>query len=310
MNIRRTKLIEEFILTSIFMVGMALAFCLIMLTTHCRHTAPNVKTPASDAEQIYYDLVAKRAITFLDRGFVVTKKADGSFKNQGDSLIFTGLLLYGLDCARGNLILPAIIKMIKDRKGGAYRHPDLPDEINIDGLLGLYRGLAKRVTICGDDLIGILQLHNAWVDRNKGILPVGFDFVEKQLTGQNPTASHQAEMEAAAVAWATGVVAQKAACYRIHLGLISMQTAEELGRKTSDEARTKFCFATKGIGMPTVENWCGRSDLSSFIDDFSYNTWQYRHQRCGTWESPDGDDDIQPGIDYLVAYSEMHGSPK
>lgn len=39
--------------------------------------------------------------------------------------------------------------------------------------------------------------------------------------------------------------------------------------------------------MPVVEHFCGRPGLQAWIDAFSFNTWEYAHQRSPVWETPD-----------------------
>ena len=131
------------------------------------------------------------------------------------------------------------------------------------------------------------------------------------ITGLGPKPSKESLKVAAASAatWAAGVVASKSACYRIHLAYLNLKALENLGLPSG---RGAFCKATgklgkpeeTAIGMPLIDHWCGRDGLTEWLDDFKPNVWEYRFQRC-EWEKPDGRSYETPGLDYLVAYSEL-----
>lgn len=297
--------------TTIF-VALTLAAC------HAKpKPAPVVPPPEA---RISYDEARKRLSGFLDRGFVVSH-GGGSDIHQGDALIFTGLALYSLDCATGALSLTGPLQnMIGELNGGLYRHPDIKDQISMDGALGLYLGIAKRVTVCGDgeQWRHFIQIHKAFVDLNGGRLnptadtkmPLDFGYLLDKLAGDGPSATQQAQLEAEIVYWAEAVAHAHAACYRVHLGLTAFQIIEQLGGTVSQAARDNYCAVTKDLQLPTVDHWCGRGGLKEYLDAFRYDTWQYRHQRCPAWEGPDGAGDSHPAVDYLKGWADYYGTPK
>ncbi len=57
----------------------------------------------------------------------------------------------------------------------------------------------------------------------------------------------------------------------------------------------------RGVDIPLIDHKCGRGDLKGWIDAFKFNEWEYRHQRSGKWEQPDGDGDETPGLDLITA---------
>lgn len=270
-------------------------------------------TPDQNAVEKYQE-TAERLNGFLSKGFVVSK-VSGRDEGQGDSLLFSGLALYALDCKAGQPIADAFAKMLKDLDGGVYRHPDFPTtEVSLDGLLGMYRGIIKRVKICGEAELWkpLLKNHRA---RMAYALPAEFNLVAAVLTHQlglndEPDPKRKAMLANEVASWASITKASKSACYRVHLGLLALQEMDELGWTISDTDRGAFAEATKGLNMPTVDHYSGRDGVAAFLSDFKYNEWQYRHQRCGAWETPDGRGMEHPAVDYLVAWADHYGSPK
>jgi hypothetical protein len=41
-----------------------------------------------------------------------------------------------------------------------------------------------------------------------------------------------------------------------------------------------LCDVTRGMDIPTLDDWCGRGDLARWIAGYQYNHWEYRAQRC------------------------------
>lgn len=257
--------------------------------------------------------ITERLPGFLDRGFVVSLY-EGLTMHQGDSLLFSGLALYALSCEDGKPIADGLEKMLKDLDGGAYRHPDQPDrEVSLDGLLGLYRGLAKRVA-CGekDRWAAVMKNHRARVAAS---LPAEFNLVAETLgykLGLNaePDMQRLHSLAVEVTTWSRLVIAGHRACYRIHLGTLALQTMEDMGYKVRDADRAEFAQVTNGIDMPTIDAFAGREALPAYLDHFTASEWQYRHQRCPKWEDPDGAGMQHPGIDYLVGFADLYGSPQ
>jgi len=84
--------------------------------------------------------------------------------------------------------------------------------------------------------------------------------------------------------------------------LVSVKCLTGISSEISDGGRASFCGAAKAADMPTVDHWCSHKDIGEYIDSFEYNQWEYRHQRSGAWETPDGKEGLEtPGLDLLVA---------
>lgn len=250
-----------------------------------------------------YEESAERALTFQDAtGFVITRHEGGQEKHQGDSLLFTGLLVASLDCERGERATQALLDMPPE----LWRHQILAGQpVSLDGALGFYLAAAWRIKMCDER-----DRWRPFLEKHKEVggpdVPLSFGYVRDRLFDEagvpGPFAANQRiRLEQEVGAWARATVLTKQACYRINLGLIAFETLELLGDMVGGG---DFCSATKNVGLPTVDKWCGRNGLGSYISNYKINEYQYRHQRCD-WEDADGggDDgkDEQPGIDYLRA---------
>lgn len=250
---------------------------------------------------------------FLKGGFVVSRWDSGAPEHEGDALLWTGLALGALPCEseEAKTLSVALRAMFADKDGGIYRHPDLADKpASLDGAIGLWWGLAERITRCGEadywrDVIGN---HLRWVKDDGAVVPPYFDYVPELLClesgwcGQEPARQALIGLQRAAVAWALAVKAKEAACYRVHLSFLSLDTVEKLGTRLDPAWRDAFCAATADMGLPTTDNFCGRGGLAAWVDNFEADKWEFRHQRCGAWEEPDGKPGLHtPGVDLLVA---------
>ena len=272
--------------------------------------------PATDIREIYDD-TAKRAVSeFLDHSRIVSRDKNGQPSNVGDSLIFSGLALYGLPCDLGTPIEAQIISEIGSLKGGLMRHPLEPNEASLDGALGLYFGIADRISRCGSSAVWkpAIDLHMAFVDGNHqrlnpksdSVLTKEFDYVLHLLGNKlglrsKPTDDVKLLMGLESAEWARACMVAKKSCFRIHLGLLALKTVEMLGENIPKSVKWDFCDVTRESQMPTVDHWCERGDLKKWIDDFKFDVWEYRHQRCGYFETPDANGNRTPAIDYLVA---------
>lgn len=273
---------------------------------------PTQEQPPPDLTAKRGDVVA-RLPAFLDRGFVVSLK-DGAPQHQGDSLFFSGLALYSLSCKEGKPVADALLAMLTELDGGVYRHPDQKDrEPSLDGLLALYRGVAKRIS-CGEvePWATAMKNHRA---RMAASLPAEFNLVSDTISyklglSDEPDMARLHNLAVEVASWAQLVIAGKKACYRIHLGLLALQGMQDMGYPVSDLDRGKFAEVTNGLKMATIDHFAGRQGLDKFLTEFSYDQWQYKPQRCVIWERQDGDGMAHPGIDYLVGYADLFGSPK
>lgn len=257
---------------------------------------------------------AARLPNFLDRGFVVSR-LNGEAKHQGDSLLFSGLAMYALTREEGQPIADAMLKMLEDLDGGVYRHPDLKDaEPSLDGLLGLYRGIIKRINFYGEAATWAKYMvhHNSRVAAS---LPAEFNLVADTLAfklglREEPDMRRLHTLAVEVTEWARIVIGAKRACYRVHLGLLALQNMEEMGYPVRDDDRAAFAAVTQGAKLVTVDNYAGRPGLEDFLTNFAYNTWQFFPQRCPSWEKNDGDGMEHPAVDFLVGYSDLYGEPQ
>lgn len=252
----------------------------------------------------------------LEDGFVVSKTLEGEVRHEGDSLIFTGLALSALPCDRGTVLEDRLIGMMEETGGAVYRHPRLSDKASLDGLLGLYLGVSSRLKNCQshDRWRGVMALHRDWMNQSKGqinphdnaYLTPGFDYLKDLLfhrldLGEEPTKARRRILEHMLSGWALAVTTQKAACYRVNLAQMTYEATENLGGQVTGDSKDYFCSVTKKLQLPLVDHWCGREGLVEYIQTFNENEWEYRHQRCPAWESPDGGGLVTPAVDFIKA---------
>jgi hypothetical protein len=269
---------------------------------------------------MFQDTVDRLAV-FDDQGFIVSRLKDGSPEHRGDALLWTGLALGTLPCDNQTALSLArgLRTMFRDLDGGVYRHPALPDKASMDGAIGLYWGLAKRSRRCSEEgywadfaatHLKFLETHEVFRlnPSDPSSLTPFFDYLPRLLVAETaqenpPPRAMLLGMQQLTVAWTLATKAQRASCYRIHLALLSLETVETLGVSLDAAWRDAFCAAaTADLGLPTVDNFCGREGLVSWVDDFEEDKWEYRHQRCSAWETPDGKPGLKtPGVDLLVA---------
>ncbi len=298
----------------------------LLIAVSCSHAParqePDVE-PSPEVIEAYNNASQRLVDGFLEDNWVVSRHPDGSPEHQGDSLIWTGVALAALDCARGDAIADHLREVITHLDGALVRYEPLGEyeggrEISLDGAIGLYYGIASRIVRCPLEATAwhpVLDLHRSYLIAHnykfnaaaEATLPPGFDYVFDSLAhslglADRPNDNGQVGFENQMALWALGVNATHAAAYRVNLALLSIQTLEFLGMPATSNGRDAFCSATKGMDIPTVDSWCSRADLKTWIASFVPNQWEYRHQRAGAWETPDGKDDTTPGLDLLIAY--------
>lgn len=255
--------------------------------------------PASDADAALYTAVAGALPQFLDHGGWVVSR--GANTNEGDSLFFSGLAMYGLTCADGEPIAAALEAQMKT--GVLVRYPGNKDSVSLDGQLGLYRGIAYRVMHCAETA----RWHDAMAAAKLDTLTLGYDAVRQDLLAKVGLADHGADgtlaarLEADSLGEARAANTGHIACFRLHFSLVALQTREDLGGKISELGRAAFCDAARGTRIATLEHFCGRDDLAAYVGAFKRDVWIYAHQRCPGWETPDAKGDREPGTDALVA---------
>lgn len=251
-------------------------------------------------------------------GFIVSRyDGDGTAEHQGDSLIWSGVALASMPCAAARPIADGLRDMVSAQQGGLYRHPSLPESVSLDGAVGFYYGLADRLKRCGDaaDWKETALELDAFADENGTAINAAsdaklipeFTFARDAALSMagargKPHGSRLATLEAQVVGWAKAAKAAKASCFRIHVGWLALRTAETAGYSLTAAGKASFCAITDGLSLPIIDHWCGRDGLLSYLDSFQYNQWEYRHQRCPAWETPDGRPGLNtPAVDRLAA---------
>lgn len=282
--------------------------------------------PSTPNVQELYDMASQRLTDgFVDRGWVVTRKPDGSPEHVGEGLIWSGVAMAAMTCEKGSDLELRVQEVITRWGGGLVRYEPLGEyagggEVTLDGALGLYYGIASRIARCpgsADSWRPVIEMHLDYLSRTGGrfnqnsssTLAGDFDYVLSSIadrlsidwTGRLSHSGLQTLMVELS-GWAAVVNATHKAAFRINLAFITIQTIEVLGIAIPEEGRNRFCAATRGVDIPTVDHWCGRKDIRDWINHFTFNLWEYRHQRSGSWEGePDADGDQTPGLDLLVA---------
>lgn len=283
---------------------------------------PNIVDSNEAIIQKYAEAI-NRLPRFLSDGiWVVSLTPNGNITNEGDGLIFSGLAMAALPCdGIGRQVSEGLAKAITDSGGQLYRHPTLRDKISLDGALGLYRGVLHRVLMCGDGSTWNIpiKLHYDYVkshdyrmnDASEALLEMEFDFILDALAArmglrEAPSTARSAILIAEVTEWARIVLAAKAGCYRVHLGYQVVRMLDELGFEPNKLQRSLFCGAATGGDLPLSDHYCGMGLLLQFIEQFKYNEWEYRHQRCGTFETPDAQGWETPGLDLILAIKEAY----
>lgn len=281
---------------------------IILILSSCGQASPDSpakQDPAPIAER-YHGAVA-RLDSMLDQGWVVSRHEDGTADDLGDSLLFTGIALAALPCEHDS----PFYKAFPD--GKLYRHPGIPNEFSLDGAIGFYFGIASHISRCGssDKWNSAYQPH---AENDYSEVPKEFTFIKDSLAFRlglrgEPSSDRRTILEIEIVSWAKATMSSHSACYRVHLGWLAMRTMELLDVGPSHNGRNAFCAASDGADLPVVDNWCGRGNLIQWVDEFQFDQWGYRHQRCPDWDTQDGNGKTQPGVDYLIGIRESYNIP-
>lgn len=300
----------------VLLAALALAACSNV------EARPEPRDPADPIPALYVE-AADRAVEMLDEHGMVVCYENGEAACKGDSLIFSGLAMFALDCTRANVIDDALRAMLGELGGGLWRHPDRSKEASLDGALGLYRGVQARIQRCygaRSSWAASWRLHLAFLAATRslnpsgdGEMPLDFDAVPDAIgaeLGLNGRVSQDRINSLAfeVAVWADAVVSQQASAYRIHLGLIALQTLEALGYEVGTIYRNRICHVTRGADLATVDHWCGRG--TSFVETFAYDAWEFRLQRAAWEGSPDGNGRKTAAIDLLVYMRDVYSLPE
>lgn len=308
--------------------------CLLILTGCGKMSSKHPADPQEDATdpivQEFDEASARLDSGFLADGWVVSRDSNKAPQHAGDSLLWTGLWIGAAKCDQAQESETALQEMIRKHDGGLTRYrDDQPEfqeykggrEVTFDGAIGLYVGVAQRVTRCPETIpswLDVMTIHKEFLDAHHGRLnanvdagvPPGFDLVfdllMARLSGDSdPSDVHKriGVLMGEASSLGASANASHSPAYRVHLALIAIQALETMGQLIPESYRSGplgFCAMTRGINMPTLDHWCGRSDVKDWIAQFKYDEWEFRHQRSGSWEKPDGQGFETPGLDLLV----------
>lgn len=315
------------ILDAIDVIAFFVFMTIVALNLGACGKAKDKEDPAAPTDQSrdVFNQAADRLVSMLDDGWVVSRTAGGDAEHKGDALIWSGVAMAALDCERGAVVEKAMFDMLDTDLDGAvgnlFRHPDLVDQVSMDGALGLYLGIASRLKRCPES-------SGAWAARFKphaervaedstlnarseATIPPYFDYLTAAVAwrlgvGNEPSSGRLRALEQEVAGWALTVRAAKKPCFRIHLGYLSLAVAEGLGIEISAAGRNAFCANSAGTDLPLVDHWCGRGDLAAWTEAFTFNRYEYAHQRCPAWEAPDAGDLKTPGLDLLIAMREAY----
>lgn len=277
---------------------------ILALLAACGHKDPSKPDAPDGVPHIPYGEASQRLLTMLDDGWVVSRNQDGTARDLGDSLIFTGIAMGAIDCASGSVPEAALVKMLQERNGGVYRHPSIPDDYSLDGLLGLWWGIAHRTARCPETKAiwaSLLPAHAAAVDVEPFFGVVRAQVMANLGVGAAPTVGERGTLGSEVAGWAFTVVSQRAAAYRLHLGFLSLDVVD------APKGKDSFCALVPKAKIALLEHFCGRGGLAEWTAGFAYNRYVYAFQR-GDWEGPDGAPET-PAIDLLVALSVLYPSP-
>ncbi len=277
------------------MIKFVAALCLLAA---CARASSAEQEPGTDPLRERFAAAETRLLEMTSPpGWVVSRYDSGEIEHTGDSLIWTGMAMGVLSCEGGQAPEAALLTMLEETGGTAYRHPsEAHREPSLDGQLGFYWGVSERVTRCP-------ETKARWAKAMASHRPLNLappfslvlDALKHQLDmGPAPSAIRLDGLAGVVSAWASVVVASKEAAFRIHLGLLALEMVQHAPPST-------YCAVTKGIGMPTVDHFCGRSGLVEWIDDFEFNRYEMALQRA-KWESADGRPGLNtPAVDLLAA---------
>jgi len=272
----------------------------------------------------YNEILRRLHTTHLERGWVVSRNTSGGYEHEGDSLLWTGIVVGCGGNAVGGVCLDTLRDCVLANRGALYRfEPSLLSEsylnreISFDGFAGVLFGLALRLKLYPQDAEKIrfvwktyrdyCEGHGGVLHPNTGVfVPVFFEYAValmdfKMGMGQMPRPSAKRIHEAACSAWVSLTNLSRKSAYRVHLAFLMLIVCDILGDPVSRHGWEAFKMASAGMDIPMLDWWLGRRTAASWLDTFEYNQWEYRHQRGG-YEEPDGDGLETHGVDFLVMY--------
>ncbi len=273
------------------------------------------------------ELQSRLTSRFLENGYVVSRDDRGNSEHEGDSLIWTGLALAVLPCDVGQPIENAVIRSVRSHDGAFVRIEPLPssmegNETSRDAETGAMFGFTMRALRCPASrpaLQSAWDLHHDFVTSHGDKLyqgsnlnfqmNPGFRFIWDLTSngmgvGSKPSKLSLAAFEAAMIISSKSIRSQKSACYPTHLSTLMAIVATKLGMPINELTKREFCHDTRGVGLPLTDWYCGADNAKDYLGSYQRNQYEYRHQRCSDWESPDVDPGHEtPGLDFLMMKS-------
>jgi len=287
-------------------------FLLLLIIFSCSQKEADRSPILSESLDNKYLEIATRSMLMSENDWIVSRDSENNVISEGDSLIWSSVFWGSMPCDFESPLLYAFAD------GSLYRFPTLKDKISMDGVLGFYFGLAEHIARCGatEKLQNAFRPHYEFTLSNRGKLnehaserlELEFtylrDLIAYHLGLRDSMPTNRDEFETMLVIWTHAVMIKRAACYRIHLSWLALHSAELLGGMTN-KAKNDFCFASEGSELPVIDHWCDRGNLQTWLEQFTLNVWEYRHQRCPAWENPDAHGFERPGLDFLIGYHEL-----
>lgn len=274
------------------------------------------------AENNKTDILDKKITNLFNNhlfmGYVVAKDEYNILPiHLGDSALFTGLAIASIDEFNPNPVLDHIIEM-----GGLIErhpiHPKISDPSSRDQVIGMMYGLVVRWNRKPEEREKIAKawkFHYEYVENLKGKLypKAGID---KSL---NPSLYYLwlevgkyfgiTEKSGDRNLWLAGMMAtaidinvHKKAAYPLHLSMLQILTAHEIGKPIDNIYRWRWCQESKNMLIPMIDWYCERRKAENFLANYVENEWDYQHQRAQQYESPDGNNNKSSQLDFIILH--------
>ncbi len=299
----------------------------------CFDTRPSCMPASEDLSRFSATTTSyesRLAATFVKNGYVVSLAADGSIDHVGDSVLWSSIAMAILPCDQGDAMERAVTQSMTARSGAVVRFEPLPasyanNVTSRDMETGAMFGFAVRAARCAGSrpaLASAWGLHLGFIAKSGGhelfpitspttqthyVISPGLGFLQDAVGDELGVASapggiSKATFESSLVATVEGIRADSsAACYPAHLSTLQAVAAEYAGRPIKRRVYDDLCDATRSMDLPLTDWYCRRRDAASYLASYVPNQYEYRHQRCGSRESPDMNAGEQsPGLDYLI----------
>lgn len=271
-----------------------------------------------------YESYADRLLrNFTEGGYVISLDKNGKALHKGDSLLWTSLAMASLPCDQAAVLRTALTASILRNNGRILRFDPLPasyqgNETSRDAEVGALFGFATHFQRCPEaraDLRKAWQEHYRFVEKHGKLhegsnpnfvinpaLEYVWNLVSHELLGTaKPSDESRHFFETGVISGAAYIANSKSACYPIHLSTLLLITTSRLGGAVNHLTRREYCHQTRGMNLPLTDWYCERGNPKEFLKAFEPNRWEYRHQRCASWESPDVDPGEQsPAVDFLA----------